>query len=82
MAQPVKPQNPTPTCGDLRAYIARHNVCAREIAVRRGTTREAVTHVLRADLTGRPVTRRLLREILDAVNAILLEREQAACPSR
>lgn len=61
---------------DLRAYLARHRIRAREIAEMRGTSRAAVSLALFADSYGRPISQRLLRELLDVANDILLKREQ------
>ena len=82
MRQPVNPEKAHLTCGDLRAYVARHDVSGREIAQRRGTSLQAVNAALRADLTGRSISERLCRELLDVINSILLEREQQVCLSR
>jgi len=62
----------------LRAYLARYNIAPRELAVRLDVTSSAITKALRADLTARPYSQSLMRRILDAANAILLEREESA----
>jgi len=63
------------TCANLRAYCARYDLTYAEIARRRGRDRRSVSAALRGDITGPHPTRGLLQSILDAANAILLERE-------
>lgn len=79
MTQAVNPENRPPTPADLRAYCARYDVTARQVAELRGCTIQAVNAAMRADLTGRPISTRLCRELLDEINSVLLEREQETC---
>jgi len=77
MPQTVNPPAPI-TPATVRAYMARYDIRYRDIARLRGSGPAAVRMAVRADLTGRPISQRLLREILDAANVILLEREEKA----
>lgn len=79
MRQPVNTQTRPPTSADLRAYCARHDVSASDIAQRRGTSVQAANAALRADLKARHISKALCLELLSVINSILLEREQAAC---
>jgi len=60
----------------LRAYLAYHAVGPGEVAQKRGVSRQSVSAALNADLTGRPVSQDLLRQIHQAANNIITEREE------
>ncbi|MFO7957592.1 MAG: hypothetical protein R6X33_10905 [Candidatus Brocadiia bacterium] len=60
----------------LRAYLAYHAVGPGEVAEKRGVSRQSVSAALNADVTGRPVSQDLLREIHQAANSIIAERRE------
>lgn len=80
MGAKVNPRKVEPA--DIRAYMARHRILVKDVAAARGVGEAAVRMAINADAYGRPASQALLRGILDAVNSILLEREQTACPAR
>lgn len=73
-------EKPVLSPGDLRALMARYRISINDVASYRDASRDSVSKAINADATGRPISQRFLRELLDIINHILLQREQKPCP--